>query len=142
MKSSYKTKNYRPSKRGLTLVGKNGRITANSKANVEKYKQYINERTDLSSSDKISLIADVDAYVQSAHLHKKKLTTNGLEARYAEDKIERLITNAGYSVDEFAEEAGVSVEEVMKEENWQNGLFLGKYEINFQYTGSILKLVI
>ena len=141
MKSSYKTKNYRPSKRGLTLVGKNGRITTNSKKNVEKYKKYINERTDLSDSDKMSLIADVDAYVQSAHLHKKKLTTNGLEARYAEDKIERLITNAGYSIDEFAEEAGVSVEEVLKEKNWQDGLFLGKYEINFQYTGSILKLV-
>lgn len=142
MKKSYKTKNYRPSKRGLTLVGKNGVISKNSKNNVEKYKRYILDRTDISEADKIGLIADIDAYVQSAHRQKKKLTTNGLEARYAEDKIERLITNAGYSIDEFAEEAGVSVDEVMNADNWSDGLFMGKYEINFQYTGSILKLVI
>lgn len=142
MKKVYKTKGYRPSKRGLTLVGKNGRITPNSKKNVEKFKQMINERKDLSEKDKIDLLADVDAYVFDAHRNGRKLTTNGfLGKKYAKDSITRMLTNAGYSVDEFAKEAGVSEEEVMNEDNWKDSMFMGMFEINFQYTGSIIRYV-
>lgn len=141
MKSSYKTKGYRPSKRGKTLVGKNGRITNNSKKNVEQYKAQIDARTDLSDREKRSLKADVDAYVSQAHREGKKLTTNGLEARYKNDSVNRLLTNAGYTPEEFAEEAGVDVDTVMNPDSWSNGLFLGMYEINFQYAGSILRKV-
>ena len=141
MKLHYKTKGYRPSKRGKTLVGKNGRITTNSKKNVEWYKQQIDLREDLSKSEKIALKADVDAYVESAHRQGRKLTTNGLEARYVESGIERLLTNAGYTVDEFADEVGVSVGDVMNPGNWSNGLFMGIYKINFQYVGSLVMKV-
>lgn len=141
MKKTYKTKGYRPSKRGLTLVGKGGRITPNSKKNVEKFKEMIRERKDLSRREKKSMIADVDAYVFDAHRDGKKLTTNGVLSRYAEDSITRMLTNAGYSVDEFAKEAGVSEEEVMNENNWKDGMFMGMFEINFQYTGSIIRYV-
>ena len=54
---------YRKSKRGRTLVGKNGRITSNSKKNVDNFINEIYDRTDLSDSEKITLANDVRAYV-------------------------------------------------------------------------------
>ena len=142
MKKVYKTKGYRPSKRGLTLVGKGGRITPNSKKNVEKFKQMIRERKDLSMKKKEDMLADVDALVFEYSRKGKKLTTNGfLGQKTAKDSITRMLTNAGYSVEEFAKEAGVSEEEVMNENNWNDSMFMGMFEINFQYTGSIIRYV-
>ena len=68
---------YRKSKRSRTLVGKNGRISQNSKKNVEALIEKINERTDLTKAEKSTLINDVKAYVDSYHQNGKKLTENG-----------------------------------------------------------------
>lgn len=68
---------YRKSKRSRTLVGKDGRITKNSKKNVDTLIQQINDRTDLTKAEKSTLINDVRAYVDSYHQNGKKLTVNG-----------------------------------------------------------------
>lgn len=130
---------YRKSKRGRTLVGKNGRITSNSKKNVDNFISEIYDRTDLSDSEKITLANDVRAYVDSYHINGKKLTTSGFFAHYETDKINRLLTNAGYSAQELADELGVDVDQVLNTDNWNKGMFMGVWELDFNYTGPILK---
>ena len=129
---------YRKSKRSRTLVGKNGRISQNSKKNVEALIEKINERTDLTKAEKSTLINDVKAYVDSYHQNGKKLTENGFWAHYDEDKISRMLTNAGYTADELAEEIGVSVEDVLNADNWNKDTFMDSWIINFNYTGPLL----
>ena len=130
---------YRKSKRGRTLVGKNGVISKNSKKNVDELIQTIQERTDLSSSEKITLINDVYAYVDSYHQSNKKLTVNGFFAHYENDKINRLLTNAGYTAQELADELGISEEDVLNKANWDKDVFMGMWQLDFNYTGPLLK---
>lgn len=130
---------YRKSKRGRTLVGKNGVISSNSKQNVENLIQAIQERTDLSSSEKITLTNDVRAYVDAYHQSHKKLTVNGFFAHYESDKINRMLTNAGYTAQELADELGISEEEVLNKANWEKDVFMGMWQLDFNYTGPLLK---
>jgi hypothetical protein len=130
---------YRKSKRSRTLVGKGGRITYNSKNNVEKLIDEINARQDLTRAEKITLINDLKAYVDAYHKSKKKLTVNGFFAHYEDDKINRLLTNAGYTAAELADEVGVTEDEVLDLNNWSGGIFMGMWELDFNYTGSLLK---
>lgn len=132
---------YRKSKRGRTLVGKNGRITSNSKKNVQNLIDEIQGNANYSEDEKITLVNDLNAYVMQAHKSGKKMTTNGFWARYEEDKISRMLVNAGYTPEELADEIGVSVDEILKNENWNKGVFMGTWELSFQYTGEILKNV-
>lgn len=130
---------YRKSKRGRTLVGKNGVISKNSKKNVDELIKQIQARDDLSSSEKVTLINDVHAYVDAYHGQKQKLTTSGFFAHYETDKISRLLTNAGYTADELAQELGVSEEDVLNSKNWNKDIFMGMWQLDFNYTGPILK---
>lgn len=130
---------YRKSKRSRTLVGKNGKITSNSKKNVNNLIDEINARTDLSRAQKTTLINDLKAYVDAYHKSNKKLTVNGFFAHYEDDKINRLLTNAGYTADELADELGVTEDEVLDPNNWSGGIFMGMWELDFNYTGSLLK---
>lgn len=132
---------YRKSKRGRTLVGKDGRITSNSKKNVQNLINEISANEEYSDSEKITLINDLNAYVEQAHIDKKKMTVNGFWARYEENKISRMLVNAGYTPDELAKEIGVTEDEVMNPNNWNKGVFMGKWELSFQYTGELLKYV-
>lgn len=130
---------YRKSKRGRTLVGKNGVISKNSKNNVEKLIKTIQDRDDLSDSEKITLTSDIRAYVDAYHQSHKKLTVNGFFAHYESDKINRMLTNAGYTPEELADELGVNVEDILNKENWNKDIFMGAWQLNFNYTGPILK---
>ena len=132
---------YRKSKRSKTLVGKNGVISTNSKKNVNNLIEQINLNDKYTEDEKITLINDLQAYVDQAHMAKKKLTVNGFFARYETDKISRMLVNAGYTPEELAEEIGVTQEEVMNPDNWNKGVFMGQWELSFQYTGEILKRV-
>ena len=132
---------YRKSKRSRTLVGKNGVISTNSKKNVRELIEQIQLNDNYTADEKITLINDLEAYVDQAHMAKKKLTVNGFFARYETDKISRMLVNAGYTPEELAQEIGVSEEEIMKAENWNKGVFMGTWELSFQYTGEILKRV-
>lgn len=132
---------YRRSKRGRTLVGKNGVISQNSKKNVENLITKIRQSTDYTESEKLTLINDLKARVAQAHSNGDKLTTNGFFARYEEDKINRMLVNAGYSAKELADEIGVSEEDILDANNWNKGIFMGVWELQFNYTGEILKYV-
>ena len=68
---------YRKSKRSRTLVGKDGRITTNSKKNVQALVDQINSNVNYSEAEKITLVNDLYSYVDQAHLAKKKMTVNG-----------------------------------------------------------------
>lgn len=129
---------YRKSKRGLTLVGKDGRITTNSKKNVEKFKEAIMQTPGYTAAEKETLINDLDARIYNAHKNKRKLTTTGFMGAQESDKIERLLTNAGYTADELAKEIGVSEEDILNSSNWEDGVFMGTWELSFNYTSSIL----
>lgn len=132
---------YRKSKRGRTLVGKNGVISSNSKKNVERLVNEIRNRDDISDKEKIGLISDLETEVKTAHINGKKLTVNGFFAKQEEDKINRLLVNAGYTAEELAEEIGVSVEDILDEKNWNKDTFMGVWQLQFNYTGEILKYV-
>lgn len=129
---------YRKSRRSKTLVGKNGRITTNSKKNVQQLIDQIEARTDLSKAEKVALEADVHAYVDSYHLRNKKLTVNGFWSHYENDKITRMLTNAGYTAQNLADEIGVSEEDVLNADNWNGDIFMGVWHFSFNYTGPIL----
>lgn len=132
---------YRKSKRSRTLVGKGGRITKNSKKNVENFINQIKERTDLSERDKITLINDLKAKIDSYHLNNKKLTVSGFSSLYEKDRISKIIVASGYSVEELADEINVSEDELLNPDNWDGSIFLGKWELDFNYTGPILKRI-
>lgn len=132
---------YRKSKRSRTLVGKDGRITTNSKKNVQALVDQINSNVNYSEAEKITLVNDLYSYVDQAHLAKKKMTVNGFWARYETDKISRMLTNAGYTAQELADEIGVTEEEVMNAENWNKDVFMGSWQLTFQYTGELLRHV-
>lgn len=132
---------YRRSKRGLTLVGKNGRITPNSKKNVEAFKRAIMESNDYTAKEKKTLINKLDARVYNAHKTGKKLTTTGFLGSQEVNKIDRLLANAGYSADELAGEIGVTEDDILNEANWKNDVFMGKWKLSFNYTSSILKAI-
>ena len=132
---------YRKSKRSRTLVGKGGRITTNSKKNVAELIAKIEDNKEYTRDEKITLINDLQAYVDQAHLSGKKLTVNGFFARYETDKINRMLVNAGYTADELAQEIGVSEEEILNPDNWNKNVFMGVWQLSFQYTGELLKYV-
>lgn len=108
---------YRKSKRGRTLVGKNGVISQNSKKNVENLITTIRQSTNYTDAEKLTLINDLKARVAQAHRNGDKLTTNGFFARYEQDKINRMLVNAGYSAKELADEIGVSEEDILNSDN-------------------------
>lgn len=132
---------YRKSKRSRTLVGKNGVISTNSKKNVQNLVDQINANDSLTNEEKLTLVNDLYSYVDQAHLAGKKMTVNGFWARYEENKINRMLTNAGYTAEELAKEIGVSEEDIMKAKNWNKGVFMGEWELSFQYTGELLRHV-
>ena len=132
---------YRKSKRSRTLVGKGGRITSNSKKNVNNLLEQINNNPELTEAEKITLSNDLMAYVDQAHMAGKKLTVNGFWSRYETDKISRMLVNAGYTPEELAKEIGVNEEDVLNPENWNKDIFMGSWQLSFQYTGELLKYV-
>lgn len=134
------------SRRGLTLVGKDGKITPNSKKNVLKFKESIDNNPFLTRAEKITLKNKLDALIKVRHDSGKKLTTTGFYGWMEEDKVNRLLVNAGYTAEELADEVGVDVEDILNPDNWKtpdkgNTYFqLGDtiYDIKFNYTSSIL----
>lgn len=128
------------STRGLTLVGKGGRI---DKKNIKKFKDIIDATPGYSLSEKIYLKADLDNMVKLRHKQKKKLTTTGFLGQKAKDDKEKMFINAGYSVDEVAAKYGVPAHELLDPANWVGDTFTspstGKtYTFRFTYQGEIL----
>lgn len=130
---------YRKSKRSRTLVGKGGRITSNSKKNVQEFVDSINARTDLSKADKVTLINDLYAKIDAYRSNKKKLTVSGFTSLHEKDRISKIIVASGYTVEELANEINVDEADLLDESNWNGSTFMNAWELTFNYTGPILR---
>ena len=122
------------SRRGKTLVGKGGRIY---QKNIDELKEQI-ANSDRSQSEKRYLLADLNARVKQRHKDERRLTTSGWAAIYKEDKVSKFLTNAGYNPEEFADELGVDLEDVLDINNWDDGILnIGSrhFKFNWTYTG-------
>jgi hypothetical protein len=134
--SKYKYKH--KSTKGLTLVGKNGRI---DKKNVEKFKLLIDQNTAYTAAEKRYLKADLDAMVSQKHKAGQKLTTTGFLGHLETNAISRMFTNAGYSTADVASMYGFSEADLLDPSNWIGNeiTIAGRvYTFNFTYQGDIL----
>lgn len=127
------------STRGLTLVGKNGRI---DKANIQKFKDAIDANKSYSAAEKRYLKADLDAMVKQKHRAGEKMTTTGFLGHLEKNKISKMFTNAGYSTADVASEYGISEAELLDPNNWLGDVFtsIGGKTLTFKFTyqGDIL----
>ena len=134
-KYTYKHK----STRGLTLVGKDGRI---DKKNIQKLKDRIDANTSYSTSEKRYLKADLDAMVKQKHKAGEKMTTTGFFGHLESDKIAKMFTNAGYSIKDVATIYNISETELLDTNRWSGDTFTastGKtFTFKFTYQGDIL----
>lgn len=120
------------STRGLTLVGKNGRI---DKKNIQKFKDIIDASTEYTSAEKRFLKADLDAIVKQKHKSGSKLTTTGFLGHLESNKIAKMFVNAGYSTADVAAEYGVSEADLLDPANWMGNQFRhGSEVLTFQFT--------
>ena len=98
----------------------------------------------LTAGEKISKIADLKIYIEDRAKHNrqfvgKRLTTNGFEGWEADTKLDRIFANLGMSAEDLADEYDLDADELRDPNNWENGIFKGKYEFNFTYTGAIFR---
>ena len=134
------TYNVGKSRRGKVLVNARGVI---NKKNVDAFKQEIRDSS-ISTAEKRTLLADLDANIRQRKGEKKKLTTTGFAGLQQEERIDRLFANAGYSVAEAAEEFGFSEEELLNPDNWRGDTFTQngvQYAFAFTYTGALFSRV-
>lgn len=138
----YITKTYEynhPSKKGLTLVDKRGRILTK---NVTTFKESILNNTDFNEPQKRALIDDLNMYIQERHKHKNKLTTTGFMGTQSNTDITRFLANAGYSVEELAGEIGENENDILNENNWYDNMLHinGRtFKFNWTYTGNFIE---
>lgn len=135
-----KTYSYdRKSSKGAVLVNSKGKINYK---NVKKFKEAIDNRTDLSASEKRTIKADLDAYVHTRHMNKEKLTTTGFIGHRTKNAPERMFANAGMTSEEIAEEYELDENELRDPNRWVGNIFTAsngdEYEFSFSYTGNVL----
>lgn len=126
------------STRGLTLVGKNGRI---DKKNIQKFKDLIDKNSSYTAAEKRYLKADLDAMVAQKHKAGQKLTTTGFLGHLETDKVSKMFTNAGYSTADVAAEYNIPEAELLNPNNWIGNQFkfgTTAFTFNFTYQGDIL----
>lgn len=129
------------SRRGLTLVGKNGKI---NKKNLEKFKNEIKADNSLTTAEKQGIIADVNIMAKQRAQEGRKLTTTGFYGELQNTKISRLLANAGYSVEEAANELGITETDILNTSNWSGDIFRFAgitYQVKFTYTGSLFTAI-
>lgn len=126
------------STRGLTLVGKGGRV---DKKNIQKFKDSIDANSSYTAAEKRFLKADLDAMVAQKHKAKEKMTTSGFLGHLSKNKISKMFTNAGYSTADVAAEYSLSEAELLDEKNWKGDVFTTSagisYTFKFTYQGDI-----
>lgn len=121
------------STRGLTLVGKNGRI---DKKNIQKFKDTINANPNYTAAEKRAQIADLDALVKQKHKAGDKLTTTGFYGHQEKhNAIARMFANAGYSTADVASDYGIAEADLLDSANWSGNQFNHAGTIlTFQFT--------
>ena len=126
--------NYKQKRGGKTkvLVGKNGKV----------YKDRINDV--LNDIKDPATKADARARIKQAIRDGERLTERSLASKVATDKYEKMLINAGYSIESFEEETGISFKDFSDRTNWNGDIFtLGavSYVYKFNYEGNILTTV-
>lgn len=126
--------NYKQKRGGKTkvLVGKNGKV----------YKDRINDV--LNDIKDPATKADARARIKQAIRDGERLTERSLAAKVATDKYEKMLINAGYSIESFEDETGISFKDFSDKTNWNGDVFtLGavSYVYKFNYEGNILTAV-
>ena len=124
------------STKGKILVNKQGKI---NEKNVEKYKETIINNANLSEEAKRQLMDVLNQTINLRKDHIKELTTSGFRSLRINDPITRMFSNAGYSVEEVAEEYGLNVDDLLDQKNWNGSIYKGEWEFIFNYTGCIFK---
>lgn len=130
---------YKKSRRGRTLVSKSGKLNASNKKNIDAFKNEIMSSKEYTDAEKRGLIADLNIIIKQRMKDGKKLTTTGFFGELASDKIERMLVNAGYSIEEASEELGVSESELLDMKNWSGDKFTHAKDtwlFSFKYTGA------
>lgn len=127
------------STRGLTLVGKGGKV---NKKNIQKFKDSIDANKNYSAVEKRYLKANLDALVSQKHADREKMTTSGFLGHLAKNKISKMFANAGYSTADVAMEYNISEAELLDENNWLGNTFTNSsglvFTFQFTYQGDIL----
>lgn len=126
------------STKGMILVNKQGKI---NQKNVDKYLNSINNNKEVDEEAKRELIDLLEQKIQERKDENKELTTSGFRSLSISDPITRMFSNAGYSVEEVANEYGFDIDELLDENNWHGSVYKGEWEFVFTYTGSIFKRV-
>lgn len=129
----YITRGKRRGGRNLNLVDKNGKV------HKDRLKEYLSHIED--PADRIKVTEEV--YNRS--FHKRKLTIRGMTSKLTaskKDDREYLFINAGYNtIEEAADEIGVSVDELLSDKNWKGSTFTRKdgqiFVFTFNYYGSV-----
>lgn len=134
---------YRKSKRSRQLVSKSGKINAANKKNINDLINQIESRDDYTPAEKTTLVNRLKAEIKQRQKENRGLTINGFFGMQESEKINRLLRNAGYSPEEMADELGIDIDTVLDETNWKDDTFIDPvtgaiYDVNFNYTGSIL----
>lgn len=126
-------------RKGYVLVRANGRVNYDNK---KKLIDAINNNPTYSKDQKDKKIRDLEELIKQRHNSKKKLTTNGFEAKYAENDIAKLLGSLGMDAQSMADEIGAAEDDILDEDNWVDGQFiLGGvvYNINHNYSGNVLE---
>lgn len=136
-----KTKTYTygvgKSRRGKVLVSKSGKL---NKKNIKAFKDEINSSTKYTEAEKRSLIADLNIMLKQRQKSNRRLTTTGFVGELESEAVSRMLSNAGYSIEEAATELGVSEADLLDAKNWKDDVFtIGSvaYQFKFNYTGSV-----
>ena len=152
VEKTYEYKNYKDVKTTKLFNVKNGHYVLREK----EWNDFINKiknDTNITGAEKITVISDLKRIKNDILRGKNNYkTSNGrlrridetsMLARIAEDKIERMALNMGFSIQELADmltddDITVTEEDILNSENWQNYTFsLGKnsWIFTFKYNG-------
>lgn len=124
-------------RKGYVLVRANGRINYDNK---NKLIDAINNSNEYTIAEKQKKIRDLEELVKQRHNSKKKLTTNGFEAKYADGEVNKLISSLGMDADTLAGEIGATEDDILDESNWIDGQFIFggiTYNVNHNYNGNV-----
>lgn len=123
-------------KRSPVLVSKSGKIYT------ERVKDLLDNTTDpgfrANIEDAIKQRSKDNKSTSRTKDQKRALTIDGVIAAAQKSNIATMIMNTGYSVEEAAEELGVSESELLDESNWAGNTFKpASKAFIFTYTGAI-----
>ena len=152
VEKTYEYKNYKDVKTTKLFNVKNGHYVLREK----EWNDFINKiknDTNITGAEKITVISDLKRVkndilrgknnYKTSNGRLRRIDESSMLARIAENKIERMALNMGFSTQELADmltddNITVTEEDILNSKNWKNGTFsLGKnsWIFTFKYNG-------